>query len=62
MGGLERISCSGISMQDVTETEPMHGWIDRGTVRDAQVKEGVEKLGCMLTLLSLLIQIYLLLP
>lgn len=50
VGGLERIAFAGISVQDVTETEPMHGWSDRAIARDAQVKEGVEKLGCMLTL------------
>lgn len=59
VGGLERIAFAGISMQDVTETEPMHGWSDRAIVSDAQVKEGVDRLGCMLTLFALIIQIYL---
>lgn len=40
VGGLERIAFAGISVQDVTETEPMHGWSDRAIARECSGEGG----------------------
>lgn len=42
---LERIAFAGISVQDVTETEPMHGWSDRAIARECSGEGGGGKTG-----------------